>query len=206
MKHIINSISAGTEWPMVMWIHRGETSGNSRDLRGLKGHVRTISRDETIQPFRILSLSWKGFPWVQSLLIFTAAWWGRCYYIHIRDKEGLESEFKMSPQPELRRTDSSTLPSLIPDTNWKLCNVDCIHTLTAVDQGSDPWCSASSVTLADLHDRSTVRKGACLCTASHAPCSELNAFCKLSHSHFTLTPSCRHYYKSQLANERNSLK
>ena len=160
MKHIINSISAGTEWPMVMWIHLGETSGNSRDLRGLKGHVRAISRDETIQPFRILSLSWKGFPWVQSLLIFTTAWWERCYYIHIRDKEGLESEFKMSPQPELRRTDSSTLPSLIPDTNWKLCNVDCIHTLTAVDQGSDPWCSASSVTLADLHDRSIVGKGA----------------------------------------------
>lgn len=117
MKYIINSIAAGNEWPVVMWIRLGGTSGNSLDLRGLKGHVRAISRDETVQPFRTLSLSWKGLPWVQYLLIFTTAWQGRCYYTHIRDKEGLEREFKMSPQPELHSTDSSTLPSLIPDTN-----------------------------------------------------------------------------------------
>lgn len=54
---------------------------------------------------------------MQYLLIFTTAWQGRRYYTHIRDKEGLEREFKMSPQPKLRRTDSSTLPSLIPDAN-----------------------------------------------------------------------------------------
>ena len=57
MKYIINSIAAGNEWPVVMWIRLGRTSGNSLDLRGLKGHVRAISRDETVQPFRTLSLS-----------------------------------------------------------------------------------------------------------------------------------------------------
>lgn len=70
----------------------------------------------------------------------------------------------MSSQPKLRRTDSSTLPSLIPDTNLEALSCGLHTRLTAVDQVQIPGASsASSVTLADLHGHSIVRKGAYAC-------------------------------------------
>lgn len=57
MKCLINSTAAGNEWPNVIWTQLGETSGNSLDLGGFEEHVRATPRDETIQPFRSLSLN-----------------------------------------------------------------------------------------------------------------------------------------------------
>lgn len=124
---------------------------------------------------------------------------GRCCYFHSKDKEmvawRVNAKCPRFSHPELCRTDTRSLPYLIPGTNLEAIWCQVLHInfrdngpgLKSQFLGQYQLCDLCWPVWLQWHCKNS---SLCLCSAFRVPCSELNAFPMLSDSHLMLTLSC----------------